>query len=339
MSDRLYCTLAELIADLELPGVKDESQLLRHVRAASDFIDRRLGWFIPATEARRFAGNGEIDLFVDPLLAATAVVNNGTTITTANYLLYPRNRLWSNGPYNRIAVDPDATQLSYWYFDRDAVAITGRWGKYEESISTGATVANTTQITSSGTSLLASDGSKISTGMVLLIESEQLLVEATGAATDSTTNTAEALDASEEAVDLVSGAAVNAGEIIRVEFEQMKVIEVQTNTIYVVRGWNGTARATHVTASDVFVFRSFVVKRGVNGTVAAAHLNSVAISRYIPPYDVNGLCRQLAALEFQMAKTGYSGRAGNAELGETFYFKKYPSEIKEIQRNYRVVSL
>jgi hypothetical protein len=47
-----------------------------------------------------------------------------------------------------------------------------------------------------------------------------------------------------------------AGDIIRVESEQMYVSAVSTNDLTVVRAFNGTAAATHADASDVYVARS-----------------------------------------------------------------------------------
>lgn len=339
--DRLYCTLNDVLTDLEKEGIKTwkEAVVLEKIRSASDFIDRKLGMFVPLTETRRFDGSGMPHLFVDYLLAATTVTDDGETIASDQYLLYPRNRHWPNGPYTRISVDPDATALSAWACERDAVSIAGRWGKYEESIATGATVANTTEISASGTSLLVPDGSKVSPGMVLLIGTEQLLVEATGSPTDSTTNTNEEIDASEEQIDLLDGTRVSVGEVIRVNFEQMKVLDVAGNTALVIRGWNGTQKVVHITNQDVFAYRTYTVKRAINGTTGAAHANGVAISRYIPPHDVLQLAIQLAALKLKIAETGYSGRAGSTELGESFYYKEFPDAVKKIEENYRVVSL
>ena len=341
MSDRLYCTIDELVDDLEMAGVKawKEDQVLDKIRAASDFIDNKFGMFIPYTEAKRIDGHGEIDLFIPPLLAVASIVNDGTTITSANYLLYPRNRHWQNGPYTRLSVDPDATQFSYWTDEEDVVVVTGRWGKYEESIDTGATVANTTSIAADGTSLLVGNGSKLSPGMVLLIEIEQLLVTATGAATDSTANTSEALDASEEEIDLNDASLVNTGEIVRIDFEQMRILDKLSNTVLAERGYNGTKRVAHTTSADVYVYRTFTVKRGANGTTAAAHNNGTAISRYIVPYDVNYLCRQVAALMMRKAETGFAGKTGNVELGEVFYHNEFPEQIEKVAKNYRIVSL
>jgi hypothetical protein len=153
---------------------------------------------------------------------------------------------------------------------------------------------------------VVSNGAKVSPGDVVLIDSEQELVEATGAVTDSTANTAEALDASEEEVDVNDGTQVNAGEVIRVNFEQMRVLDIATNTLLVNRGYNGTKRTTHDTA--------------------ATH-SSDTIYRYLPPYDVGYLCRQMAALMLKKAQSGFAGKVGSVELGEVFYMQEFPKEV------------
>jgi hypothetical protein len=250
---------------------KPHSELVyRCIRSASAWIDRRAGWFIPTTETRRFDGDGTGRLRVDPLLAVTTIIDDATTLASTDYLLYPRGRHWENGPYTSIEIDPDSSR-GFWTCERDVVSVAGRWGKYEESVTlSGVTVANTTQITDSGTTLKVSNGPAVSAGMVLKIESEQMLV--TGIS------------------DL------SAGE--------------------------------------------YTVKRAVNGTTAAAHANGVAVSRYIPPEDVGYLCRQMAAIMREKARSKFAGKVGNADLGEVFYFQEFPKDpIKEIAKNYRIVRL
>jgi len=77
------------------------------------------------------------------------------------------------------------------------------------------------------------------------------------------------------------------------------------------------------------------VRRGVNGTTAAAH-STAAIYRYEVPESVNYLCRQIAGLMRAKAETGWSGKSGNAETGETFYFNEFPKQIRDIQENFSV---
>lgn len=343
MGDRIYCTLAELIADLELGGlnVPDEAKVLRNIRAASDWIDRRAGWFVPVTATRRYDGRGGKTLFIDPLLAVTTLTDDAATLTTGDYLLYPRNRHWENGPYTRIEIDPDATALTAWTNEPDIVAITGRWGKYEASLTTGTTVNNTTQISSSGTLLIVTNGGAISPGMVLLIETEQLTVEATAVSlTTAASTTGEALDATETEIDVTTGSEFNGGEVIQIDAEEFYVKHITGNTLYVVRGWNGTTRATHSTGATIKVYRTYTVKRGVNGTTAAAHPNGTAISRYAAPYDVNWLTREIAGLMWRKAQAGFAAKSGSDELGAVFYYDEFPKrQVQEVVNNYRLVSI
>lgn len=339
MPDRIYCALSELLEETQVNGFQSEAVAMRFLRSASDFIDRRLGNFIPLTQTRTFNGNDEVNLFIDPLTTFTTVSNNGTTLGVADYLGYPLNKHWLNGPYTRVCVGELATLLSTWYLGRGTVSITGRWGKYEENVSTGATLGAALADTT-GTTLLASSGALVSPGMVLLVDSEQILVEATSAATDSTANTAEAVDTSEEEIDLNDASFVNVGEIIRVDFEQMKILDKKTNTLLVVRGWNNTTRTTHTTSTDVYVYRTFTIKRGVNGTTAATHLISTALNRYVAPPEIRYLITATAVLRMEKARAKFAGRQGNPELGEVFYFSDFPkTEFEQCQKMFRVQTL
>jgi hypothetical protein len=335
MPDRLYCTLEEVITDLEEPGMRDTTTLLAFIRAASDFIDRRGGRFIPFTEALSLDGPGGKMLWVPPLLAVTALSNDGTAVASDQYVLYPRNRHWENGPYTRLDIDPDASALTAWPYEADILLLTGRWGLYDEDIATGATVSNN-PLASDGTSLVVSNGALLSPGMVLLIETEQLLLTDYGSPTDSTANLAEDLDASEEAVDVNTGSLLNVGELIRVDLEQMRVLDIASNTLHVLRGYNGTVRTTHSSGADVYAYRTFDVERAISGTTAAAHVQTTAIRRYRPPFDINYLARQMAGLMWKKKRSQWAGKVGNAALGETFYFNEFPRDpLKEIMRNYR----
>lgn len=336
--ERMYCTVAELLADLEMEGVRNQSEarILDKIQAASQWIDRNFGQFIPTTETRRFDGDGTRELYLNPVLAITSLVVDDVTAPSSDYLLYPRNRLWENGPYIRIVIDPDATTVYYFGSEKDSVVVTGRFGLYENTINTGASVASQAGET---TSLVVDDSSEISVGAVLLIEDEQELVTAVGTASDSTANLNGAIDAEDEVVTLTDASVLHIGEVIKVQFEQMKILDISGNDVLVTRGWNRTKRTTHTDASDVYVYRTFTVSRGVNGTTAAEH-TSQTISRYVPPADIHYLCKQMAGLMLKKADSGFAGRIGNAETGETFYINEFPkSVIDQIRINYFVALL
>lgn len=326
---QVYCTLAEVIADLELPGVRDEAKVVGYIQAASLVINKR-GQFIPIADVRTFYGSGAPYLFVDPLLAVNLLVADLVTLVSADYVLRPRNRHWLNGPYTSIAL-----ALGNNWTTEDVI-VTGRWGLYEATHSIGATVASQS---STSTTLTVNDASQVSPGLVMLIESEQEYVEATGTATDSTTTTNEAIDSSEDEIDVVDAATLHIGEIIRIDFERMKILDIVSNTLLVMRGWGNTKKVAHNTGVAVYVFRTFTVNRDVNGTVAVTHTNA-AINRYLAPQDVNYLCRQIAGLMVKKVQSGWAGKTGNAALGEVFYNNEFPADpLKRIMNNYRLVNI
>lgn len=323
MRAQFFCSLQELVDDIRLNGI--EPGLFSYIQAASAYIARKLGDFIPVTETRTFGENDNSDLLVDPLLAVTSITNEAATIS--DYTLYPMNRHWPSGPYSRIHQD------GVW--SDDDVDIAGRWGMFEDTEALG---VNITQATSSETTLVSTDGSKLSPGMVVIIESEQELVSGFGALTTATSQLNGATTASAADVTVDNGAEFFAGEIIRVGTEDMHIDVISGNVLTVKRGYNGTVPASHLTDTAIYVYRTFTVTRGVNGTTAAAHSNK-AVSRCSIPADVNWLCRQIAGLMRAKARSEFIGRTGNSMAGVTDWFNEFPDQVKEIKANYRILSI
>lgn len=335
---QIYCTLKEIYDDLEINGVKDETRLLDKIKSASDVIKRLGGRFLPSTEQRKFDGSGDTHQWVDELLAVTAfALLDGTTtytLTSSDYLLHPANRWWTNGPYTRLEVDLDSTQIGQWIKGQQNLQITGRWGLYEETKTTGATVASQSD---SVATLAVDNASNLSPGAVLKIGDEQELIESVGSATDSTADTASAMDVSQDTIAVTNGSLLSRGEVIVIDTEKMLVLDVISNTLVVARGYGGSKIATHLISASVNVYRTFSVSRGVNGTTAAAHTNA-SISRYVCPASINYLCRQIAGLMHKKAQSGWSSKVGNAELGETFYYNEFPNDpLKKIMANFKVI--
>jgi len=79
---------------------------------------------------------------------------------------------------------------------------------------------------------------------------------------DSTANLAEALDATETGVDVSDGSQVSAGQIIKVDDEEMEVSSISTNTLTVVRGANNTTAASHSNGADVYEMADPLVNGG-----------------------------------------------------------------------------
>lgn len=335
--NRMYCTVREVLDDLELNGVRNETSLFAHIQTASEWIDRNIGQFIPVTATRTFTGEGKIFLSIESLLAITSISDEGSALLAADYILLPRNKHWEDGPYTYIEIDPDSTRSCF--TANGEISIVGKWGKYNLSKATGA-ILGAAITNASDATMLVSDGSLVSPGMVCLIDTEQILATAAGAWTDSTANLAAAITGTaDDAITVTDGTKVKVGEIIKVDVEQMKVFDITGAVLAVIRGWNDTLRATHLIAADVYVQRTYAIERGCNGTTAAGHVISSVINRYVPPQDINWLCREIAGLAMKKAKSGYAGKVGNADTGEVFYVSEFPKEtIAKIKRAYQIAS-
>lgn len=331
---QIFACVNDMVNDAEASG-GNEAQMYQAIQQASDYLSKALGWFIPVLKTVKMRGNYSTLLFTPPILSVVgSITNDGEALTTADYKLLPDDRFWANGPYTQIEIDPDSALISEWSGDDvDSVQIPAQIGLYVMEVDTG-TLLNGA-INASVTSLAVDDGSKVSPGMVLLVDNEQMLITAWGTPTASVTLIAANMDSSQTTIAVDDGTKVNAGEIIRIGFEQMKVLEIQTNTISVLRGWNRTAMVSHLDNDAVAVYRTVTVERAINGTTAATHANDSAISRYVAPPDVVYLCKQIATLMISKAKSGYAGRSGNADLGTVFYHDAFPRfEIERIKRLY-----
>jgi hypothetical protein len=333
---QLFCTVNDLVADKQAPGV-DEARMFQAIKDASDWVQKDIGWFLPVTMTNYFTGVGSGKLIIPPsLLAIISIKNDGVTLSTNDYLLKPDHGYWANGPFGKIEVKTNGS-LSRWSMEQDGVEIAGRWGKYERSTLSGATVQDDTQQNDSQLMLKVSDGGKVSPGMVLLIGDEQESVTGWSDPTTNVTLLNGAIGTNDEIVTVDSGALVNSNEIMRIDFEQMKVRDKRSNQLSVIRGWNGTGRVVHADNAQVDVYRTLTVERGVNGTTAATHALNTAISRYCVPDDILLLTREIAMLSMNKALSGYQGRTGNQDLGVVFYNDIFPRfDIEQIKKNYYI---
>lgn len=329
-----YCTLKELNDDAELAGIPTNS-LTRFLLPASEYVAKEIGKFMPTLETHKRTGRLTAALFIPPLIRLTgSIVDDETTLGASDYqlmgTLQSDQPWWPNGPYCVLRRVDDV-----WSNEENGVSVPGAWGWYERTEASGATLASTQG--SSAASLTVDDGSKLSPGMVIKIGDEMEFVTDTSTPTNATTLGAAITDASADMITVASGALLKVGETIRVDFEQMLVLEIQTNTIYVERGWNKTRKTTHLINAAVAAYRSFMVTRACNGTTAAEHASATAISRYLVPEDINYLTRQIAMLMLRKAQGGYTGRSGSAESGESFYLYEFPRDaIERIKNNYYI---
>ncbi len=323
---QIYCTLREVIADMGLAG--DDGSLLERIRAASVTIERELGNFIPTLEIKKFSGRGKHLLVIDPVLSVTQITVNDSEVS--DYTLLPETPLWTNGPYIKVKAP------GCW--GHTSVEIEGVWGKYIETRS----VLEAVTLTDSETTLGVEDASQIDTGMVLQIEDEQILIVSGHGSKDSPSATTAtslldgAIDENEEILSVDDGSEFHNGEVILVGNEDLCIRRIIGNDLTVERGWNGTPIEAHEDDAEISVYRTFAIERGVNGSEAASHDAAEAV-QFVVPEDVNWLCRQIAGLMYMKAKSGFQGRVGSADSGESMYFSEFPpNQIQRIKNHYSI---
>jgi len=212
------------------------------------------------------------------------------TISSDDFLLEPNN---FGPPYNRIEID-QSSSAAYEAGDtaQRSISVTGSWGYSKDTVSCGTIVSGLASSTTA-TTMVCSDGSVVNVGDTLLDLSEQMFVsERSFAALDSVliNDASVTQNMSNTSITLDGSHGVVAGEIIRLDSEQLFVESVSTNVLTVIRAFNGSTLAAHSDDTAVHINRTLTIERGINGTTAVTHPNSTAMTKYEPPFDITQLC-------------------------------------------------
>jgi hypothetical protein len=302
----------------------------RVIEASSRDIDR---WtrrhFIPKTQTRlyrypqRRSGLATVlwvdqDLLSVSTLQTQAQNTSPTTISASDYFLEPANpEPDGNSRYNRIEIDESSTAaFEAGDTPQRSISVAGSWGWSNATQSAGS-VDDSGGISSSDTTLVVSDASVCDVGDTLLIDSEQIFVSgrdfaARGsillnmgsnlAATNATTT-----------VTIDGSHGIVAGEVIRIDSEQMYVISVSTNDLTVVRAFDGSVLASHNDDAAIHVNRTLTIERGMNGTTAASHSDSATITRYRPDADIARWALAEALATWHQEHSGWGRSIGTGD--------------------------
>lgn len=304
------------------------------IAAVSRFIETRTGrLFYPTTATKKFdyADGTWLEFPYDDLLSLTSVADyRGTgSISLSNVLYEPVN----SPPYDRIMINPQNDSFAYDDFPEQSITVIGEWGYCSGVVDSGATCPD---LTASATSMAIANGSKLDVGWLLKIEDERIFISNLAAAADSTINTTAALNDYETDIGVGTAASFSVGEVIRIDDEEMKILRVDTSSLAVARAYNGTVAASHLTAKDVYVFRTFTIERGKFGSTAATHATGKAISRYVPPADIVLSCGILVARATKRSDSGWSDMStiGGEGMGRLLFTKAMPVEVAAILDSY-----
>jgi len=126
---------------------------------------------------------------------------------------------------------------------------------------------------------------------------------------DSTTTTAEELDATETGVDVTSAAVLAIGQTILFESEQSYITGIVSNTLTVRRGVNGTTAATHATGKTIYIYEY--------------------------PQPIAQACLVMAMRAWKRKDSAYQDVVGSAEIGQLIISKGLDPDVVETIKQYR----
>ena len=217
---KAYCGIRDSDGDVA-SSVTGEMLILRFCERASRLFDR---WtrrhYYPLIGTRYYdhAESRRVRLDDDLLAVSTfTTANTNTTVTSAQYHLWP----YSTYPKNRIdIVTSSGVTLSYSGTLQQANAVTGTWGYHTDW------------------------------GNAWLDSGDDLAAEI--ASTTATTCTV----ADADGADIYACTPrFKERQILKIDDEYLYLTGINTNTLTVVRGVNGSTAATHDSASDIYVFQ------------------------------------------------------------------------------------
>ncbi len=294
------------------------------IEGYSKLVERTaLRFFIPRLETRLydwpqpFGPGGQVleldqDLISVTTLQTKAQDSSPTTISSSDFFLYPSN---TGPPFNRIEMDKSSNAV----FEagdtpQRSISVEGKWGFTNDTRSAG-TVDKTGGVASSSGSLICSDASLIDVGDTLLIETEQVFTTERVAAAEPNNDLLDdtlTADVSDVTVTVDDGSRYNASEVILIDSEKMFINSISSNNLSVIRAYDASVLASHANNAPVSVFRTFLIERGINGTTAANHVDTTAISKYEPSFDIAQLVLAESIAYYQQQRAGFGGSIGTA---------------------------
>lgn len=318
----LYATYEQLKLSMDFAETaRNRSIVLDELAQASDSADRLCQRrFDPLTQTRYFdwpnddqRGAPSWRIWLDgdrQLIELASLSAGGTTIDVADTLLEPAN---DGPPYNRLELNLSTSAVFGTNGTHQrAIAATGLWAGARVDEESAGTLAEALDSTETGVDV--SDSSTIGIGSLVKVDSERMLVTNKSWLTSGQTlQTSITADRAITSVAVTSGAGFNADELILVDSERMRIVDIAGNTLSVKRAEDGSTLAAHTSGATIYVPRTLTVTRGAQGSTAATHSTSTAILRWVPPPLINELTIGYAEVGLLQRGAGFARMAGQGE--------------------------
>lgn len=209
------------------------------------------------------------------------------------------------------------------------VAITGVFGYWVKTTPAGALAAAVSDTTSA--SVTVTNGAVLGCGDNFLVGSERMLITERANVTTGQTQQGTgcgSASASDVALAVTDGTKFFLNEVLQLDSERLKVVDVTGNTVTVKRAWDGTVLATH-SGATIYASRLLTVVRGALGTTAATHLISTPVNRHVVPALVKELAIGEAVVSARQKIGGYTDVQGTGSAKQPDIGRGLPGKRAE----------
>lgn len=297
--------------DRALENASRSVESLTHRRFYPELTTRYFDW-----PNNQYAKAYRLWLEANELISATTFTSGGTTVSSMDYFLRRSDDL-NEPPYTYVEIDLDSSAaFSSGGTHQRAIAILGLYGYKNETTPAGSLAE---ALDASETGVDVSDSYLAGVGSVLVCESERMIVTGKTLLTVTTmTGSSLTADKSNVTVGVTLGSAFHVGEIITIDSERMRIIDIAGNSLIVKRAWDGSVLATHTTGATIYAPRTLTVVRGALGTTAASHADTTALTKQVYPGPVVALTVAYALNELLQESSGYARVAGSGDNQREF---------------------
>lgn len=347
-----YCSRWEAQRSVDFaPGVDVSAAVDRAVMSSAENIDGQMKRvFYPSDDTRFFdwpnqggSGGGQ---YADPwrlwlddndLVCPSALVSGGVTIGLDQFFVQP----WSNPVKGRpffsyIEIDrsTNAQFGNNSQTPQNAISMSATWGYGADADAAGTLAA---AVGSTDATVTVSDGSQAGPGNLVILGygrgtapfptlaphagalapylGERVLITDASPAptglTQSGSGVTSDLDSDQE-LQWTGTGALNAGEVITLDSEDMLVEKIIGSTATVRRAFNGTTLASH-SGAVIYAMRQWSVLRGILGTTAGSYAAGAAVFRHRVPHLVRDLAVAESANQLLQEGSGYARIVGSGE--------------------------
>jgi hypothetical protein len=272
------------------------------------------------------------------LVVMTQLVSGGVTIPLSAVFLEPVNNPQKNRPFFTY-LELDRSQ-SYFFGNNSpspqhSISITGTWGYGAIADPAGDLAAAVTS--SSQSTITVTDGSQAGPGDLIILgygqsaapfpsaygyagsigayTGERILITDVSTVATGLTQSGSGVttaSSSDQALTTTGSGALNPGEVLVMDQEDMLVEQVVGGVITCRRAWNGTTLSAH-SGATIYAFRQYSVLRGQLGTTATTFSNGAAVYKHRVPPLVHDLAIAEAANQVLQEGSGYARTVGSGE--------------------------